>query len=155
MLHQSVKALPVATLWVVAFLLIGGATAGAAGPAAAAPAEAPCAAPARACVDLSDQRAWLLDGRGGVLRGPVPITSGILSQPTPAGEFRVTRKAREHTSSITGTPMPYSVFFDHRGRAFHAGSLQRPSLGCIHLSDDDAAAFFDSLQIGDPVEIQP
>ena len=137
----------------VVVLLLG--LTGAATPSAAAEPGAPCGPPAKACVDLSDQRAWLLDGQGGVVRGPVPITSGILEEPTPAGKFRVTRKAREHTSSITGTPMPYSVFFDDRGRAFHAGSLQRPSLGCIHLSDDDAAAFFDSLQIGDPVEIQP
>lgn len=136
-------------------VLLGLVAAAGPAPAIAGEAAAPCAAPAEACVDLSDQKAWLLDGRGGLVRGPVPITSGILEQPTPAGKFRVTRKAREHTSSITGTPMPYSVFFDHRGRAFHAGSLQRPSLGCIHLSDDDARAFFDALAIGDRVEIQP
>jgi lipoprotein-anchoring transpeptidase ErfK/SrfK len=138
----------------VVAVLLGLGCAALVAPASAAPG-APCAPPAKACVDLSDQRAWLLDGGGGVVRGPVPITSGVLEEPTPAGKFRVTRKAREHTSSITGTPMPFSVFFDHRGRAFHAGSLQRPSLGCIHLSDDDAAAFFDALAVGDPVEIQP
>ncbi|MHC1560366.1 L,D-transpeptidase [Actinomycetospora sp. C-140] len=115
----------------------------------------PCAQPARACVDLSDQKAWLLDGEGGVLRGPVPITSGILSEPTPAGQFSVTSKDIDHVSGITNTPMPYSVFFDHRGRAFHEGSLQNPSLGCIHLSHDDAVAFYDSLDVGEPVEIQP
>jgi hypothetical protein len=125
------------------------------GTASAADDDPPCDAPQRACVDLSEQRAWLLDGEGHVLRGPVPVTSGILDQPTPAGEFSVTWKDIDHVSGITGTPMPYSVFFDHSGRAFHAGSLQNPSLGCIHLSDDDAAAFYDSLRVGEPVEIVP
>jgi lipoprotein-anchoring transpeptidase ErfK/SrfK len=118
-------------------------------------AEAPCGAGPEACVDLSEQKAWLLDGEGGVVRGPLPITSGTLEDPTPAGDFRVTWRNIDHVSSITGTPMPYSVFFDHRGRAFHEGSLERPSLGCIHLAHDDAVAFWNALQVGDSVKIIP
>jgi len=128
-------------------------TLGGAGTSTAA--EAPCGAGAEACVDLSDQEAWLLDGEGGIVRGPVPITSGTLDDPTPAGDFHVTRRSIDHVSSITGTPMPYAVFFDHRGRAFHEGSLERPSLGCVHLAHDDAVAFWDALQMGDSVEIVP
>ncbi len=114
----------------------------------------PCTAAARACIDLSARRAWLI--RGGVVQyGPVPITSGRPGYRTPVGNFRVTFKDIDHLSSLfNNAPMPYSVFFNG-GIAFHQGSLAVPSHGCIHLSRAAARTFFASLSPGDVVQVRP
>ena len=134
-----------------------------AGPAMAEPnlvAGTPCTNGARACVDLVTQKAWLIGPDGKVLRGPVPITSGGPGQETPLGTYRVMSKDATHKSNEYKTPqglpapMPWSTFFAPGGIAFHGGSLARASAGCVHLSDPDAQAFFNSLQVGDQVQVQ-
>jgi lipoprotein-anchoring transpeptidase ErfK/SrfK len=114
----------------------------------------PCTTAARACIDLSAKRAWLI--RGGVVQyGPVPITSGRPGYRTPVGNFRVTFKDIDHLSSIfNNAPMPYSVFFNG-GIAFHQGSLSVASHGCIHLSRAAARTFFASLSPGNVVQVRP
>jgi lipoprotein-anchoring transpeptidase ErfK/SrfK len=111
----------------------------------------PCLATARACIELSGNRAWLIRD-GAVQYGPVPITHGRKGFRTPPGTFRVTFKNRDHVSSIYDAPMPYSVFFNG-GIAFHQGSLRQTSHGCIHLSRDAAKSFFGSLGRGDVVQV--
>ncbi|WP_329046481.1 L,D-transpeptidase [Amycolatopsis sp. NBC_01488] len=112
----------------------------------------PCAVTTGACVSLADRMAWLLrDGK--VVRGPVPAGFGPPDQATPAGSFHVVWKDREHTSSVYGTDMPNSVFFAAGGIAFHAGPLDAPSHGCVHLTEADSAAFFDGLNVGDAVQV--
>ncbi|WP_141279213.1 L,D-transpeptidase [Pseudonocardia hydrocarbonoxydans] len=111
----------------------------------------PCRSTARACVDLSGNRAWLLDD-GEVAYGPVPITSGRAGFRTPPGTFAVTFHSRDHVSSIYDAPMPYSVFFNG-GIAFHQGSLSQLSHGCIHLSRTAAREFFGALDRGDLVQV--
>jgi len=112
----------------------------------------PCAVTTGACVSLAQRLAWLLrDGR--VVRGPVPAGFGPPDQATPAGSFHVVWKDREHRSSQYGTDMPNSVFFAAGGIAFHAGPLDAPSHGCVHLTDADSAAFFDGLNVGDAVQV--
>jgi lipoprotein-anchoring transpeptidase ErfK/SrfK len=125
-------------------------------PTSAAPSGAaapPCAPTARACVDLSANRSWLLrDGR--VTYGPVPITHGRKGFRTPAGTFRVASKNRDHVSSIYDAEMPWSVFFNG-GVAFHEGSLFVLSHGCIHLSSAAAETYFATLSVGDVVQVIP
>ncbi|WP_410611532.1 L,D-transpeptidase [Amycolatopsis sp. lyj-109] len=112
----------------------------------------PCAVTTGACVSLAQRLAWLLrDGK--VVRGPVPAGFGPPDQATPAGSFHVAWKDREHRSSQYGTDMPNSVFFAAGGIAFHAGPLDAPSHGCVHLTDADSAAFFDGLNVGDAVQV--
>jgi lipoprotein-anchoring transpeptidase ErfK/SrfK len=113
----------------------------------------PCTSAARACIDLSANRAWLI--RNGVVQlGPVPITHGRAGWRTPPGNFRVTFKNANHRSSIfDNAPMPYSVFFNG-GIAFHQGSLSVKSHGCIHLSRSAARTFFASLSRGDVVQVR-
>jgi len=113
----------------------------------------PCAPTARACVDLTGNRSWLLD-EGRVAYGPVPITHGRPGFRTPSGTFRVASKKRDHVSSIYDADMPWSVFFN-RGIAFHEGSLSVASHGCIHLSPEAAEAYFTALSVGDVVEVVP
>jgi hypothetical protein len=138
---------------VVAVLLSAGSVALAAPPPSAPlVAGTPCTATARACADLVGLRAWLFeDGR--ILRGPVPISIGDELDPTPPGRYQVEWKAKDWVSREYGSPMPYSVFFAPGGIAFHEGSLRTNSAGCIRLVRDDAAAFFEYLQVGDEVQV--
>ncbi|MEW2499856.1 L,D-transpeptidase [Amycolatopsis sp. CA-161197] len=113
----------------------------------------PCAVTTGACASLSLRLAWLLKD-GVVVRGPVAMEPGDASQPTPVGSFKVAWKDKVHTSSEYGDPMPNSVFFAAGGIAFHAGPLDKPSHGCIHLTDADSEAFFAGLPVGAAVEVK-
>jgi lipoprotein-anchoring transpeptidase ErfK/SrfK len=122
--------------------------------AAVAPSGAPCGASARACVDLSSQQAWLMDG-GKVTYGPVPAATGKASAPTAPGTFHVLWKDLHHRSSLfDNAPMPYSVFFNG-GDAFHEDSVQVRSNGCVHLSPQAAQTFYNTLHVGDVVQVVP
>jgi lipoprotein-anchoring transpeptidase ErfK/SrfK len=112
----------------------------------------PCTVTARACVALAARQAWLLDG-GKVVRGPVPIQHGDFEDPTPRGTFWVQWKAEQYTSREYLTQMPYSVFFADGGIAFHEGTQDTPSAGCVKLRNEDAKAFFYFLQVADEVQI--
>ncbi|MDN5930158.1 MAG: L,D-transpeptidase [Pseudonocardia sp.] len=114
----------------------------------------PCTETARACVDVDGGQAWLIDD-GEVVRGPVGISSGGEGQETPRGDFQVEWKDRDHRSAeFDGAPMPFAVFFAAGGIAFHEGNLDTTSAGCVRLVREDAEAFFDFLQVGDPVQVR-
>jgi hypothetical protein len=114
----------------------------------------PCTTSARACVNLTDQRAWLIaDGK--VVRGPVRIHSGGPDRATPQGTFTVSWKDKDHVSKeLAGMPMPDAVFFAAGGIAFHQGPLTSASAGCVHLSSADATAFYTALRRGDQVQVR-
>jgi hypothetical protein len=114
----------------------------------------PCTDTADVCVDLSEHRAWLADD--GVATGDaMTITSGSPEDPTPTGTTTVSRKERHHVSQENrDAPMPYSIFFDDEGRAFHSGDTAGTSHGCIHLEVEDARTVFAALDIGDEVQIR-
>lgn len=119
----------------------------------------PCTESARACVDLAKQQGWLLDDQGNVTLGPVPLSSGGPGKETPVGTFRVQWKDKNHKSQEfklpngQGAPMLWSVFWAAGGIAFHGGSVRRASAGCVHLSDADAQTFYNTLQLGDEVQV--
>ncbi|MDN5916002.1 MAG: L,D-transpeptidase [Pseudonocardia sp.] len=119
----------------------------------------PCTVTAKSCVDLDSQQAWLFQD-GKILRGPVPVATGGSGEATPIGHsLRVYRKDAKHVSqesrlpSGAPAPMPLSVFFNDGGIAFHSGSPDRSSAGCVHLNQADAQAWFDYLQVGDKVQV--
>ena len=119
----------------------------------------PCSISARSCVDLESQRAWLMQD-GKVVRGPVGIASGGAGKETPVGHsFRVYLKDEDHKSQEfrlpngQPAPMPWAVFFADGGIAFHGGDPARASAGCIRMAPADAQAWFESLQIGDQVQV--
>jgi len=111
-----------------------------------------CSARAEACVSTEHRLAWL-QRRGRVVHGPVPVSLGTRADPTPRGHFRVAWKDAEHTSSIYGIDMPWSVFFATGGIAFHQGPIDEASHGCVHLAPAAAEAFFDALDRGDRVHV--
>lgn len=132
-------------------------------PVVEAPAPAPAPAPqidrgscppqARVCLDKGGNRAWLQHG-GEVTYGPVPVSHGAPGWDTPAGTFYVNRKVKDEVSYIFDmAPMPNSVYFTNDGIAFHAGRIDWLSHGCVHLTYDDSAVFFDDLQVGDMVYV--
>ena len=116
---------------------------------------APCTGKTAACIDLSANKAWIMDKRGHVTYGPVPITTGRRGYETPVGTFRVTWKDIDHWSHTYNGPMPYSVFFTSSGIAFHEGSLKVKSHGCVHLSHAAAKTFFRWLAPGNVVRVVP
>ena len=126
-------------------------------PVRTAPAElvegTPCTEAARACVDLDDRTAWLLDD-GEIVKGPVSVQIGDEMDPTPLGTFTVEWKAEQWTSREFFTQMPYSVFFAAGGIAFHEGRQDTNSAGCVKLVREDAQEFFEYLQVGDQVQIR-
>jgi hypothetical protein len=114
----------------------------------------PCAATVSACVDLSAHKAWLLEG-GKVVYGPVPMLPGRPGNTTPIGTFHVYSKEKMHLSKeFNNAPMPNSVFF-YPGDAFHTGSLTVYSHGCVHLSSTASLKFFNTLSVGDVVQVVP
>ena len=134
----------------------------AAAPAPAAPAGTapgvggtPCTTPGiKACVDLSENRAWLLDGRRHGRPRPRVEHARAPGHETPIGDFIVQRKDQYHVSQeFEGAKMPYAVFFDNNGRAFHQGTLERQSAGCVRLNEADAKRFFEYLNPNDRVQI--
>ena len=122
-------------------------------PAAATSVSAtPCAVTAKACMDLSTHQAWLTDGAGHVINGPVAARGGTPTAPTPVGTFHVLAKDKHFYSTQFHAPMPYSVFF-YPGDAFHADNTSVPSNGCIHLSWSSAQQFYNTLHLGDQVQV--
>ncbi len=90
---------------------------------------------------------------GSVSYGPVPAIGGKSSAPTDPGTFTVFWKDLHHRSTIFhNAPMPYSVFFNG-GDAFHEGSLRVPSAGCVHLTQSAAQTFYNTLNVGDVVQV--
>jgi lipoprotein-anchoring transpeptidase ErfK/SrfK len=74
---------------------------------------------------------------------------------TPTGTFHVLSKEKMHLSKeFDNAKMPNSVFF-YPGDAFHTGSLSVYSHGCIHLSAGASLKFFNTLHVGDVVQVVP
>lgn len=115
----------------------------------------PCEPSAKACVSLSSGQAWLTDN-GRATYGAVPLSAGKPDAPTPTGVFHVSSKdADHHSREFDNAPMPNAVFFAPGGVAFHEGSLDKQSNGCVHLSTTASKRFFDDLNPGDEVQVLP
>jgi hypothetical protein len=96
----------------------------------------------------------------GRLLGSYPISSGRAATPTPVGEYRITGKDADHSSSIYpepsgGWPMPWAMRFHETEYWLHGGDLPgRPdSHGCVRLVPEDAQTMFGWADIGTPVRI--
>ncbi|MPZ65810.1 MAG: L,D-transpeptidase family protein [Pseudonocardiaceae bacterium] len=123
------------------------------GAAAADHTDPPCGPAADACINLSENLSWLMSD-GDVTFGPVPVSHGKPGYETPPGVFQMSFKNRDHHSSIYDAPMPYSVFFNG-DIAFHEGSVDQQSHGCVRLPHDAARTYFYDLEPGDVVEVVP
>ena len=113
----------------------------------------PCAPPVRICVQLSGSSAWLLSADGTAV-GPVPITHGRPDSPTPVGFFPIEAKNATHVNSVTGSPMPFALFFA-RDLALYQAELTEPSAGSVRLPPGPAETFFDAASVGDLIQVVP
>jgi lipoprotein-anchoring transpeptidase ErfK/SrfK len=106
-------------------------------------------------VDLSARLTWL-QSDGSITYGPVRMEPGPPGTPhkTPRGTFHVEWKAgADFVSTLYHEPMPYAVFFAPGGIAFHGGSLNRASHGCVHLDIGSARYYHDHLPVGAEVVV--
>lgn len=88
-----------------------------------------------------------------------PIASGRPGLDTPDGHYKPQWIDPDHVSKqYQDAPMPYAVFFDLKGHAFH-GSYQKTfgravSHGCIRLPVADAKKLFDAIKVsGADIEV--
>ena len=131
-------------------------------------------------IDLSAQRAWLLQDGQRVYE--TPISSGRAAHPTPTGDFTVLEKDLNHRSSLYGrivdaqgralisdadadmslpagarfvqAPMKYFLRFDG-ATGMHAGHLPGypASHGCVRLPAARAELFYNVAEVGTPVRV--
>ena len=124
-------------------------------PAASSRTPSSCPAAATACVDLKNHLTWL-QSDGHITYGPVSMEPGPpgTRQATPRGTFHVQwRAGANYISTEYHVPIPYAVFFAPGGVAFHGGSLNTPSHGCVHLDISSARYYHDHLATGAEVVV--
>jgi hypothetical protein len=131
-------------------------------------------------IDLHFQTAHLVQGGRVVLS--TPIASGRHGYLTPTGSFKILDKERKHYSSLYGkivdargntvvadadsamrvprgcrfVPAPMHYFLRFSGaNGMHAGYLPGypASHGCVRLPEQNAVAFFNSVDVGTPVTV--
>ena len=107
-----------------------------------------------ACVDLTRQTTWVVRD-GETVLGPTVIRTGFRGHPTPAGTYRINKRALQEWSDPYEVWLPYwqrfigGIGFHESTTYLHDGSLG--SHGCVNLLPADAAAMYDTLQIGTTV----
>lgn len=112
-----------------------------------------CPKDAKVCVDIAGQRSWL-QNNGKVYYGDVRVSTGRVGQETPKGTFHVTRQVRDEISyEFNNAPMPFATYFTNNGHAFHEGTPDNLSAGCVRMYRADAEKYFNDLQVGDKVYI--
>ena len=107
-----------------------------------------------ACVDLTRQTTWVVRD-GTVVIGPTVIRTGFRGHPTPAGTYRINKRALQEWSDPYAVWLPYwqrfvgGIGFHQSITYLHDATLG--SHGCVNLLPTDAAAMYDTLQIGTTV----
>lgn len=149
-------------------------------PESTPPTPKPATPPIAIEIDLTTQKAWILqDGRRVY---ETSISSGRTGFETPAGTFTVSEKSPDHKSSLYGkivddkgrviisdadcdTPLPPGAKFEQAPMknflrfngavGMHAGRLPGypASHGCIRLPPSKASLFFNIAEIGTPVRV--
>ncbi|MER7592485.1 MULTISPECIES: L,D-transpeptidase family protein [Streptomyces] len=100
--------------------------------------------------------AWMIDGR---VVSSMDVRFGSENTPTREGIFSVGWKAKEWTSTIYHTPMPYAMFFSggqavHYSADFAARGYNGASHGCVNVRDRaKLSALFDQVKVGDKVVV--
>ena len=137
---------------------------------------------ARIVIELGAQRVYFY--RGDEVVGESAVSTGKTGFDTPAGEYHVIQKDKDHASNLygqfvdaggdvvrsnvditkdqppagavfKGAKMPYFLRF-HDGYGLHAGRVpaHRASHGCVRLPHDIALHFFNNAEVGTPVIVK-
>ena len=107
-------------------------------------------------IHLAEQRARLLDADGKELF-TTRVSTGRKGFSTPTGEFVITDKNRDWTSTIYHASMPYFQRLNCSDFGLHQGNVPGypASHGCIRVPEGNAAKLFTLTQAGDRVVILP
>lgn len=107
-------------------------------------------------IRLSEQRARLFDESGNEIFS-TRVSTGRKGFATPTGEFVITDKNRDWTSTIYHASMPYFQRLSCMDFGLHQGVVPNypASHGCIRVPEGNAAKLFAITQAGDRVNIIP
>ncbi len=107
-------------------------------------------------VEISEQRARVFDGEGKEIFN-TKISTGRKGHATPTGEYVITNKYRDWTSTLYRARMPYFQRLSCGDFGLHAGVVPGypASHGCIRVPAANAAKLFAMTQAGDRVRIVP
>ena len=107
-------------------------------------------------VRLSEQRAHLYDDQGNELF-VTKVSTGRPGFATPTGEFVITDKYKEWTSTLYHASMPYFQRLSCADFGLHAGVVPGypASHGCIRVPAENALKLFSLTKPGDRVRILP
>ncbi|MGE9266646.1 MAG: L,D-transpeptidase family protein, partial [Verrucomicrobiales bacterium] len=107
-------------------------------------------------VDLSEQRAWVYES-GGKMLYTTRISSGKKGYRTPTGEFVITNKYRDWTSTIYDSHMPWFQRLSSSDFGFHEGYVPGypASHGCMRVPRGAAYKLYKLTRLGDFVKIVP
>ena len=107
------------------------------------------------CISKSNnQLVWVIDGK---VQNRFDVRFGSSETPTREGAFSVGWKARDWTSTLYHSKMPYAMFFSggqavHYSSDFAARGYNGASHGCVNVRDlAGIQALFDAAQVGDKV----
>lgn len=118
----------------------------------------PCSRGRVICVDKTTRTVdWVVDGEVRLRMSARFGDDG--GTPTREGMFRVYRKNEQHISRLTGTSMPYALFFDggqaiHYSADFAKRGYRGASHGCVNTrSIDKMRTLFKAAHRGDLVYV--
>ncbi len=105
-------------------------------------------------IDLSQQRAWLF--RSGKVYSSTSISTGKSGYETPTGEYVITNKYRDWTSTLYDSKMPYFMRLNCGDFGLHEGHVPSypASHGCVRLPAGKARKFYELAKVGDRVTIK-
>jgi lipoprotein-anchoring transpeptidase ErfK/SrfK len=93
---------------------------------------------------------------GTVVLGPTVVRTGFREHPTPAGTYRINKRAVQEWSDPYRVWLPYwqrfvgGIGFHETTTYLHDGALG--SHGCVNLLRPDAAEMWDQLHLGATVQ---
>jgi peptidoglycan hydrolase-like protein with peptidoglycan-binding domain len=109
------------------------------------------------CVDKRARSVrWVVDGK---VKLRLDARFGADETPTREGVYAITRKSRDHVSTLYHTSMPFALFFDggqavHYSPDFAARGYNGASHGCVNIRDHAHMEWlFDHAQVGDRVVV--
>ena len=107
-------------------------------------------------IRLSEQRARLYDETGGEIF-ETKVSTGRKGYATPTGEYVITNKYRDWTSTLYHASMPYFQRLSCGDFGLHQGNVPGypASHGCIRVPAGNAAKLFSMTKTGDRVSILP
>ena len=104
-------------------------------------------------VNLTKQRAWI--EKGGKIVDSTTVSTGKDGHETPPGNYVVTDKHREWTSTLYKASMPWFMRLNCSAVGLHAGYVtgHPASHGCVRLPPEKAKEWYKIVGVGDEVRI--